>query len=406
MRRTFKYRLEANNKTIGNCERWLELCRMLYNVGLEQRITWYKQNKRIISCYEQMNQLPELKQEFPEYKEVGAQCLQEVLERLDNAYHVFFNRRKRGDKAGYPRFKGKGRYDSFTLKQCNWKLEGKYLVISRIGRFKLRLSRPINGDIKQITIRRTNLNRWYACFFCDNVPKKELPRTNKDIGIDVGIKSFCVDSDGVKVFNPLYMKQAEKELRRKQRRLSRRKKGSSYQRSAKAAVGKLYEKIKNQKDDYFYKIAREYVAENDIICVEDLNIETMIMNPILVKLISDSSWGRFFDILICKAEEANREIIKVKPHNTTQNCSSCGNKVNKSLSVRIHSCPYCGLVMDRDENAALNILKAGRALRTVISTEVDIVCKSPLSYLGERQGPNYYPNYNYQKSKELELVTR
>lgn len=364
MKKTFKYRLLANQQAFQKADYWLELCQNLYNTALEQRITIYRQNKGSISAYTQMSQLPELKDAFPEYKLVGSQVLQEVIERLDKAYANFFRRVKNGNgKVGFPRFKGKDRYDSFTLKQTGWKLDGKYLSIRNIGRFKLRLSRPIEGEIKTVTICGGATGKWYACFSCDKVPEKWLPESDKIIGIDVGIKSFCVDSEGNKVASPLYLRQAETVLRRKQRRLSRRVKGSNGRREARILVAKAYEKITNQRRDFLHKLANQYIARYGVIFVEDLNIKGMVRNKHLSKSISDNSWGEFFRLLEYKAVEAGRLVVKVPPYNTSQICSGCGEKVPKSLAVRVHCCPHCGLVMDRDENAARNISAVGQTVQ-------------------------------------------
>jgi len=364
MRKTYKYRLQGNKKAFEKADRWLMFCRHLYNTALEQRISMYHQDKSSISCYSQSNQLPELKEAFPEYKEVGAQVLQQVLERLDGAYRDFFRRVKSGDgKAGFPRFKGRNRYDSFTLKQACWKLDGKYLTIRNIGKFKMRLSRGIEGDIKTITIRRIPTGKWYACFSCNNVPEKKLKKSKTTIGIDVGIKSFCVDSEGLVTDNPHYLRESEKLLRRRQRRLSRRVKGFNGRRQARILVAKAYEKVKNQRNDFLHKVANYYVANYGQIFVEDLQIQNMVKNRHLSKSISDASWGKFFELLAYKAEEAGRQVIKVSPYNTSQICSRCGNIVAKTLAVRVHECPYCGLVMGRDENAAININAVGQTVQ-------------------------------------------
>ena len=360
MKKTFRYRIYANAETEDNAERWLTLCRHLYNAGLEQKITVHRQNKGHISSYDQIKQLPELKVSFPEYYDVGSQVLQEVLERLDKAYDGFFRRVKHGGKVGFPRFKGRDRYDSFTLKQAGWKLDGKYLSISKVGRFKLRLSREIQGNIKTIIIRREASGKWYACFSCDNVPEKKLSESDTQIGIDVGIKSFLVDSEGSKVDNPQYLRHSEGVLRRRQRKLCRRVKGSNGRRHARVLVARSHETVRSQRNDFLHKLANQYVAKYGVICVEDLNIKGMVRNKHLSKSISDSSWGKFFELLTYKAEEAGRKVIKVSPNNTSQICSECGEKVEKSLAVRTHHCPYCGLVLDRDENAARNILQAGQ----------------------------------------------
>jgi putative transposase len=223
MRKTYKYRLLGNKTTFSRADEWLLLCQKLYNIALEQRIYIYRYNRKTISCYAQSRQLPELKEAFPEYQLVGAQVLQDVIQRLDKAYKAFFRRVKNGDcKAGFPRFKSRDRYDSFTLTQAMWKLDGKYLIIRNVGRFKLRLSRPIEGNIKNVTIRRETSGKWYVCFSCDKVPEHKLEPSVKTVGIDVGIKSFVVDSDGHREFNPAFFLQAEKQLRVRQRVLCRR----------------------------------------------------------------------------------------------------------------------------------------------------------------------------------------
>ncbi|KKN03875.1 hypothetical protein LCGC14_1103350, partial [marine sediment metagenome] len=292
MRKTYKYRIYANREVLDKADNWLLLCRRLYNTALEQRIAIYRQNKGSITCYNQLKQLPELRESITEYNEVGSQVLQEVIERLDKAYKGFFRRVKNGDgKPGFPRFKSRERYDSFTLKQCGWKLEGKYLTIRNIGRFKLKLSRQIEGEIKTVTIRREATGKWYGCFSCDKVPARVLEKSTKSVGIDVGIKSYLVDSEGSKVDNPAYFRQSERLIRRRQRVLCRRAKGSNGRRKARVLVAKAHEKVKNQRNDFLHKVANHYVQNYGMICVEDLNIRSMNKNRLLAKSINDSSWG-------------------------------------------------------------------------------------------------------------------
>lgn len=366
MRKTYKYRLLGNDRTFSKAERWLMLCRHLYNAALEQRIMVYRQGGETLSCYDQIYQLLELKVDFPEYKEVSHHTLQQVLERLDRAYKAFFRRLKsKNGEAGFPRFKGRNRYDSFTLKQACWKLGGKYLTISNIGRFKLRLSRAIEGDIKTVTIRRVPSGKWYACFSCNNVPERKLEPLKASIGIDVGIKSFSTDSEGNTVGNPHYFREAQAILRRRQRKLSRRVKGSTRRNKARVLVAVSHEKVTNQRRDFLHKVANHYVANYGLIFIEDLNIKGMVKNHHLSKAINDTGWGTFFELLVYKAEEAGRKLLKVPAYNTSQICSGCGKKVPKSLAVRIHACPFCGLVMDRDENAARNISAVGQTAQAV-----------------------------------------
>ena len=290
MRKTFLYKAKINKHTEANCNRWLKICRTLYNLALEQRISIFRQYKKSISLYEQMLQLPELKEAFPEFKVVGSQCLQDVLQRVDRAFQGFFQRVKaKNGKAGFPRFKSKNRYDSFTLKQAGWKLEGRYLYIKNLGRFKLFLSRAVEGEIKTVTIKRTSTGKWFVAFSCDNVPVKEFPETTAEIGIDVGINHFLVDSCGRCIENPKYFRCSEKLLRRRQRSLSRRKKGSNRRNKARILVAKAHEKVVNQRKDFLHKLANYYIEAFDSIYVEELNIKGMVRNRYLSKSIADSS---------------------------------------------------------------------------------------------------------------------
>lgn len=364
MKKTYKYRLLGNMVIFNNAEHWLTLCRRLYNAGLEQRIAVYRQNKGHLSCYEQMSQLPELKASFPEYGDVGSQALQEVLERLDRAYRAFFRRVKHGQKAGFPRFKSRDRYDSFTLKQTGWKLEDKYLSIRNVGRFKLRLSRPITGEVKTLTLK-CDAGKWYACFSCDKVPEKKLPESDSIIGIDVGIKSFLVDSEGNKIENPEYFRQSERLLRRRQRTLCRRVKGSQGRRKARILVVKAHEKVKNQRSDFLHKIANQYVRNYGVLVFEDLNIRGMVRNHHLAKSITDAGWGTFIGLVEFKAEEAGRKLIRIPRFEpSSKTCSECG-AINRELKLsdRQWVCKSCGVLHDRDYNAAKNIRRVGQTLQ-------------------------------------------
>ena len=365
MKKTFLYRAKLSRRTETSALTWLETCRQLYNLALEQRISVWKNHRRSLTGYDQAVQLPALRKAFPEFGAVGSQCLQDVVERLNKAYRAFFRRVKAGQKPGFPRFRGKNRYDSFTLKQAGWKLEGRDLVIARVGRFRLHLSRPIEGEIKTVTIHRTSTGKWFASFSCDSVPERRLAPTGKEVGIDVGIKAFCVDSDGGAVENPKFLLESEKLLRRRQRSLSRKKKGSKHRVKAKHLVAVTHEKVSNQRKDFLHKTANGYIETYDAIFIEDLKIRNMVKNRHLARSISDASWGMFFNLLAYKAEEAGRQVVKIHPNGTSQVCSRCSEKVPKSLSVRTHRCPFCGLVMDRDYNAALNIRALGQRVQAL-----------------------------------------
>lgn len=366
MRKTFLYQARINKTTQANALGWLELCRNLYNMALDQRIDAFKHFKRL-SGIDQKNQLPGLRAAFPEYKQVGSQCLQDVIERLDRAYQAFFRRVKHGEKPGFPRFKSFGRYDSLTLKQAGWKMAGRDLQITNLGRFRLHLSRPVEGDIKTITIRKTATGKWLVAFSCENVTEKAYPEAVASVGIDVGITSFCTDSQGKKIDNPQYYRDSHTLLRRRQRGLARKVKGSNRRRKARLLVARTHEKTANQRRDFLHKVANHYIHNFASIHVEKLNIKGMVKNRHLSKSITDASWGQFLNLLTYKAAEAGRELVVVNPRNTSKICSNCGEVVKKSLAVRTHHCPHCGLVLDRDENAARNILRAGQALQASTS---------------------------------------
>ena len=369
MRRTFQYRAKLSDETEAHCLNWIERCRTLYNLALEQRIMIYNQSRRYISFYEQCSQLPELKEAFPEMSLVGSQCLQDVLRRLDRGFKAFFQRVETG-KAGFPRFKSFNRYNSFTLTQAGWKLEGRYLRLAKIGRLRLFLSRPIEGNIKTVTIKRGSTGKWFVSFSCDAVQPRVYPVTGQAIGIDVGIESFAVDSEGRIVDNPQFLKGSLAKLRVKQRMLCRRKRGSHRRRIARLAVARLHEKVSHQRKDFLHKVSNRYINNFKYIAVEDLKICNMVRNRHLSRSIADSSWGLFFQMLSYKAEEAGRVLVKVDSRGTSQRCSGCGARVPKTLSVRIHACPYCGIVLDRDENAARNIQTLGQSVKAPTWSDV------------------------------------
>jgi putative transposase len=365
MKKTYKYRLLGSKSTFAKSAEWLVLCQKLFNAALEQRINIYRQRKETISCYNQIKQLPELRATFPEYEEIGSQVLQDVIERIDKTFKAFFKRVKNGGgKAGFPRFKNRDRYDSFTLKQAGWKLEGNHLTVRNVGRFKLRLSRPIEGNIKTVTIHREPSGHCYVCFSCDKVPERKLEPSEKSVGIHMGNEYFCIDSDEGHEDNPAYFRKAEKRLRVRQRKLSRRIKGSHGREQARILVAKTYEKITNQRDYFLHKVANKYVANYGVIYIEDLTIKDMDKNHALAKYIRDASWGKFFELLNYKAEEAGRLIIKV-PHFEANNeaCNACG-AVNQehTLSNRQWVCKTCGVMHDRDYDVARNIRRVGQTL--------------------------------------------
>jgi putative transposase len=355
MRKTYQYRLYPNKEQTFKLLNQFEECRWLYNHLLNQRKDSWENNQTSIYAYDQQKYVIGLKKERQSLKTVHSQVLQDITIRIDLAFQAFFRRIKaKSTEAGYPRFKGKDRYDSITFKQSGFYLKDNKLKLSKVGNVKIELHRPIKGQIKTLTIRKNNLNQWFACFSVDIEECVALPKTNKIIGIDVGLSSFATYSDGTKIDNPRFLRNSEKELTALQSNYSKCKNKKNKRR-----LSKLHNKIANQRKDFCHKLSRNIINEYDTICIEDLAINKMVKSHQMAKSIYDAAWFQFAQFLIYKAEEADRKVVQVNPAYTSQDCSGCGYRVAKQLSDRIHNCPNCGLSMDRDVNASLNILRLG-----------------------------------------------
>jgi putative transposase len=327
-----------------------------------------------------MRELPEIKKLIPDYKQVGSQVLQDAVQRVDHAFKHFFRRVKRGDQPGYPRFKGREYYKSLTFKQAGYQFKGKGRVkLQGIpGHVKFFESRPIQGDIKTVTLKRDSCGDWFLIFSCDNVPSDPLPKTGKEIGIDLGLMKFLTTSDNQHAPNPRFLRKNEKNLRIEQRKLAKKKRAGSNRSKQKLRVAKLHRKIARSREDYHFKLAHYLVSHYDTIHVENLNVKNMIQDGKLNKSIQDAAWASFVSILLFKAEKAGKEVVLVDPKNTSQACSNCGSlpEIKKTLKDREHSCD-CGLVLDRDHNAALNILNKGGERPLVEGQSVLLTQESP-----------------------------
>ncbi len=358
MRKAYRYRLYPSKSQVSLLEQTLEICRWIYNDTLALRKSAWEQEQHSISLYETNKILTQWKKERPDLNRVHSQVLQNVQMRVDLAFKAFFRRVKAGENPGYPRFKGKGRYDSITYKQSGFKLEGDHLHLSKIGDMRIVLHRPVEGTIKTLTIRRSATGKWYACFSveCDPSP---VPQKETVVGIDVGLESFATLSNGEKIENPRFFRTDEKALAKAQRKLSKAEKGTPERKKARKIVAHIHERIANRRLNFAHQTSRKVVDRFGTIVFEDLNITTMQKNHHLAKSIADVAWNVFITITESKAEEAGSHVIRVNPRNTSQMCSRCGMIVAKTLSDRVHSCPHCGLVMDRDQNAAINIMRLG-----------------------------------------------
>jgi putative transposase len=373
VRKSYKYKLKPTAEQEQVLDETLWRCRTLYNVALEQRITAYRRCGVSVTRYQQEAELKDIRAEFPEYAAIHSHVLQDVLARLDKTYQAFFRRVKAGQTPGFPRFQGTNRYHSFTYKEYGngASLDNGFLVLSKVGRLVVRWSRPIEGTPKTVTISR-EADGWYLICSCAEVPTQPLPLTGKETGIDVGLKVFLITADGLVVDNPRHHRQAEKRLAKAQRVVSRRKKGSKRRKKAVNRCSRQYQTVKRQRADFHHKVARRLVRTYDVIYLEELQVRNMVRNHRLAKSISDAGWAQFRSILASKAACAGKRVMAVPAQYTSQDCSGCRERVAKSLSVRTHVCPSCGLVLDRDENAAKNILAAGaqwagQALRGVVA---------------------------------------
>ena len=356
--KTYKFRLNPTHHQRALLNNTLEMCRWVYNETLATRKNAWEQEKKSVSCYDTIKMLPGWKKGKPELSQVYSQVLQEVCTRVDLAFQAFFRRVKAGEKPGYPRFRGRGWYDSFTYPQTGFTLYDNGLLLSKIGAVKIVQHRPIEGKIKTLNISRDAVGNWYACFSCECEPKP-LPPSAKAVGVDVGLTSFATLSTGEKVENPRFFRQDENKLAKAQRKLSKAEKGTPDRNKRRLAVCHIHQRIANRRKDFAHKLSRRIVNEFGIIALEKLNTKGMLQNHCLAKSISDAAWNQFAQYTQYKAENAGRECVLVDPRNTSKKCSRCGTLVEKDLSVRIHSCPICGLKIDRDENAAINILALG-----------------------------------------------
>jgi len=360
MRKSFQFRIYPNKKQEVALERTLTICRHLYNDSLADRkrqaeLNRLKQSFNVfpwgypewINYYDQANQLPLSKTAFQ--KEVHSQVLQNTLKRVERSFQNFFN------GAGYPRFQGRNRYNSFTYPGSGLKLEDGKLNLSKIGAIKIILHRAIEGKIKTCTIKR-DVDQWYVTFSCE-IDILIIPIEIKTItGIDVGLTSLITFSNGEQIEPPKYLRASEKRLAREQIHLSKKKKGSENRNKQRIIVAKVHQRIRFQRKDFNHKLSTNLVNNYDHVVFEKLQIQNMVQNHNLAKSISDAGWSQLINLTKYKAEYAGKIVELVNPRGTSQVCI-CGHPVPKKLSMRIHRCPNCGLVADRDHVTA-NVIES------------------------------------------------
>ena len=379
-KQAYKFRLYPTRKQAQALQWTLDRARELYNAALQERRDAYRMTGKSIRYYDQANQLPEMKEVREEYNAIHSQVLQDVLRRVQKAFDHFFRRCKNGENPGYPRFQGRNRYDSFTYPQAGFSLtHDNRVALSKIGSVKVKLHRQVKGTIKTCTIKREG-DAWYV-IFAGEVKDEPLPENTQAVGIDLGLLHFATLSDGSTRENPRYFRKAEKKLARLQQSLARKKRGSHRRKKTVKQVAKAHRKVRNQRRDFLHKQSRKLVNAYGTIVFEELRPSNMSKCPKpkqdengtylpngaavkggLNKSILDAGWGQFQQCCIYKAERAGRKVLLVNPKYTSQVCSGCGQIRKKELAERWHSCE-CGTELDRDHNAALNILALGRRVQ-------------------------------------------
>jgi putative transposase len=359
---TYRYRLLPLKSQHRALERLCAAQRELYNAALEERIDCYRKTGKARTYIDQCKALTRCRHELADMGELPVNLQRWTLKRLDDAFQGFFRRlQARNGKTGFPRFRGKGRWEAFGFAEfCGLRFDGKRLRFAGVpGGLKLHLHRPLpdEADIRSCVFRQDGCG-WHVCLQIAVAapPKRSV---SSAVGVDLGLKVFAYCSDNVVIPNPRIAQRAENELRLRQRALSRCRRGSKRRQKVRERGAKVHRKIAETRSAWLHQQSAALIKRADLIVVEDLNVSNMVRHPTLARSISDASWSQFVSMLDYKAEKAGSYLIRVDPRNTSQKCSGCGKLVPKALAVRTHACPSCGLVIDRDRNASLNILRAG-----------------------------------------------
>lgn len=358
MLKAYKFRLYPNKEQEIYFSKCFGSVRFIYNKMLNDKIEYYKKNNKMLN-----NTPAQYKKEYIWLKEVDSLALANAQMNLDKAYKNFF----RDKSVGFPKFKSKkNNYYSYTTnnqKNTIDIVDGKYIKLPKLKtliRIKQHRQIPKDGKIKSATISKNPSGKYYISILVEQ-EIKELPKNEFAIGIDLGLTDFAIISDGVKYSNPRYLRKSLNKLAKEQRKLSRKKKGSKNRNKQRIKVAKLYEKIANQRKDFLHKLSSELINENQVICLEDLQVKEIQQNKYLSQSVSDVGWHEFRRQLEYKAKWYGRIISFVdKWYPSSQICSNCGNNTGKkSLDIREFDCPYCDKHHDRDINASINILHEG-----------------------------------------------
>lgn len=366
MNKSFKYRLYPTKEQEVQIQKNFGCVRFVYNYYLAKRVDLYEKSKETFNYYASAKDLTQLKKELTWLKEAESTSLQSSLKNLDEAYQKFFK-----EHIGYPKFKSKKTHKfSYTCKCVSNNIEiiqNNKIKLPKLGIVNIRNKLPIQGKILSATISQVPSGKYYVSICCDNVNIKPFNKTGAVVGIDLGIKDFAISSDGLKIPNPKYLKQSLHKLAKLQRELSRKTTGSSNYNKQRIKVARLQEHITNQRKDFLHKLSTQLIKDYDIICLEDLKVSNMIKNHKLARNIADCSWSTFVSYLTYKSVWYDKQISKVSTFfSSSQTCNVCGEKFpfTKDLGVREWTCPNCSSKLDRDINAANNILNEGLRLIT------------------------------------------
>lgn len=351
MTTTYKFRMYPNKQSREKLDLCLDICRQTYNNLLEEMNNQVKIDRKAVQ-----HKIVLLKETRPELKQVYSKTLQYECYRLFSNLSALRGLKKHGNKVGRLRFKGREWFKTISYNQSGFWFEQKgkkgILELSKIGIIQVKSHRQVEGKIKHITIKKS-LGKWYCMIVTDFIQKRICGE--KEIGIDLGINNYIMDSEGNAIPHPKNLDNYADELKTAQQDLSRKKKGSHNRSKARFRVGKIHEKIKRVRNDFLHKLSNQYVKDCKLIVVENLAIKDMMQSCYNAKNIADASWGRFVQFLCYKAESAGCKVEKINPKNTTKQCSNCGNIQKMPLWIRTYKCSSCGFTIDRDLNSAINI---------------------------------------------------
>lgn len=357
--RTYRFRIYPTKGQRFALENQLAFACDLYNAALEQRRYAWRQKHHGITLYEQYRDLTDVRASGIGPTMMSCSAMRSPLQRVDWAFRAFFRRVQAGETPGYPRFRSRRRCDSLTWDSA-WSLRDGRLALQGVGHIKVNWHRalPVTAKIRGVTVRRS-AGRWHACFtLAVQAPTPSNRPSLPNLGLDLGVQTFAALSTGELVKGPRAYRSASRRLRIAQRRVTRRAKGSLRRNKASLLLARKYERIRNIRRNHAHQLSRRLVSQFGLIAVEDLNVRGLSRGR-LAKDVRDSAWAEFVAMLDYKAEDAGIKLVKVPPSATSQICSDCQTSVVKSLKDRMHRCPNCGLVLDRDVNAARNILRLG-----------------------------------------------